>query len=188
MRKRLVVAGAILAALSLGVAACSGDDSGGGSSGGGGNEPEESTGPPQMGGTLRYGLEADGDGLNPQANRFAISSTIMGRAVFDTLAAWNEEGEAEPYLAESFTPNDDFTKWEVKLRPNIEFHDGTPLTSEALAVGTDALLGDPLLSLVTVGIVDTENPYDIVDDLTIRNNFLVPLPNYPTYLTTQVGT
>jgi peptide/nickel transport system substrate-binding protein len=186
VRKRLVVAGAILAALSLVVAACS--DDGGDATSGGGNEPEESSAEPQTGGTLRYGLEADGDGLNPAANRFAIASTIMGRAVFDTLAAWNEDGEAEPYLAKSFTPNDDFTTWDVELRPDIEFHDGTPLTSEALAVGTDALLADPLLSLVTVGVLDDQHPYDIIDELTIRYYFLIPVPNYPAYLTTQVGT
>ena len=186
MRKRLVVFGAVLAALSLVVASCS--DDGGGSGGGGGDDPEEATGPPQDGGTLRYGLEADGDGLNPTANRFAIASTIMGRAVFDTLTAWNEDGEAVPYLAESLTPNDDFTQWTVKLRPGITFHDGTPLTSEALAVGSDLLREEPLLGLVTVGIVDQQDPYEVIDDLSIRYNFIIPVPNYPTYLTTQVGT
>ena len=61
-------------------------------------------GPPKRGGTLRYGLEAEADGLNPTTNRFAISSYMMGGAVFDPLALRDKNGDVRPYLAESITP------------------------------------------------------------------------------------
>ena len=38
----------------------------------------------------------------------------------------------EPYLAESITSNPDFTAFTITLRPNIVFHDGTPLNAAAL--------------------------------------------------------
>ena len=39
---------------------------------------------------------------------------------------------SQPYLAQSITSNDDFTAFTITLRPNIVFHDGTPLDGNAL--------------------------------------------------------
>ena len=58
----------------------------------------------------------------------------MANAVFDTLAAFNSDGKAVPFLAESITPNDTFDVWTVKLREGVSFHDGTPLNAEAVGV------------------------------------------------------
>ena len=82
---------------------------------------------PVAGGTLRYGLEADVDGLNPAASALSAPGLMMSNAVFDTLAAYTPDGQWVPYLAESFTPNDDFSQWTVKVREGVSFHDGTPL-------------------------------------------------------------
>ena len=37
-----------------------------------------------------------------------------------------------PYLAESVTPNADYTVWTIKVRSGVTFHDGTPLNSAAV--------------------------------------------------------
>ena len=37
-----------------------------------------------------------------------------------------------PYLAESITPNEDFTEFTIKVREGITFHDGTPLNADAV--------------------------------------------------------
>ncbi len=50
----------------------------------------------------------------------------------------------QPYLAESFTPNADFTRWTVTLRSGVTFHDGTPLTADVLKTIFDAHLASPL--------------------------------------------
>ena len=42
------------------------------------------------------------------------------------------DGKVEPYLAESITPNADYTVWTIKARPGITFHDGTPFDGAAL--------------------------------------------------------
>jgi peptide/nickel transport system substrate-binding protein len=85
---------------------------------------------PQFGGTLRYAIEADSDGLNPTQNNIAASGYVILNAVFDTLASYDADNNAVADLAESFTPNDDYTQWEVKLREGVLFHDGTPLNAE----------------------------------------------------------
>jgi len=98
---------------------------------------------PVFGGTLRYGLEADVDGLNPTSSALSSPGLTMGHAVFDTIAAYSAEGEPVPYLAESIKPVDgDLSKWRVTLRPDIVFHAGTPLNSEALQVNFESQRAD----------------------------------------------
>ena len=53
-------------------------------------------------------------------------------ALYDPLMKRDVNGELKPYLAESMEPNDDLTQWTLKLRPDITFHDGTPLNAQAL--------------------------------------------------------
>jgi peptide/nickel transport system substrate-binding protein len=144
-------------------------------------------GTPKRGGTLRYGLEAETDGLNPTTNRFAVAAYEMGAAVFDSLAERDSTGKVRPYLAESITPNADYTSWTVKLRPNIKFHDGTPLTSDAIKVGTELALADPLISIAAKPILAPTNQVDIIDDLTARINLSGPNVRFPLYLTSQLG-
>src|SRR5690606_22013901 len=84
-------------------------------------------GPPRSGGTLGYALEAETNGYNPTKDRFAISGTIVGLAVYDPLMAYDENYVPQPYLAESMTSNADATQWTIKVRPNITFHNGQPL-------------------------------------------------------------
>ncbi len=95
-------------------------------------EGEIPGGDPVAGGTLRYALEADVDGINPTSSALSSPGLMMGNAVFDTLTAATKDGNFVPYLAESVEPNEDFTVWTVTLREGITFHDGTPLNAEAM--------------------------------------------------------
>jgi peptide/nickel transport system substrate-binding protein len=133
---------------------------------------EEDTGPVQ-GGTLRYGLEADVNGINPANSSLSSPGLMMGNAVFDTLAAYNTDGVAVPYLAESITPNDEtFEVWTVKLRPGITFHDGTPLNAEAVVVNFETQRNDPLVGLAVKPFYPAEGATTIIDDLTVQFNLL----------------
>ena len=50
---------------------------------------------------------------------------------YDNLYRYeNDPPEIKPWLAESHTVTSDGLVWEFKLRPNIKFHDGSPLTAE----------------------------------------------------------
>jgi len=186
---RIVVAG--LAVALVGAACSSGDDDDD-AAGGDDDDTTETTvaaeeGEPVDGGEISYGIEAESDGLNPTANRFAVSGSLMGTAIFDTLAKFDTEGIAQPYLAESLTPSDDFMHWTIKLRAGVVFHDGTPLTSEAIQVGVEGQLADPLISIAVRPVLDEAEPVTIVDDLTATINTSRPLPYFPNYMTTQLG-
>ena len=49
----------------------------------------------------------------------------------------------QPYLAESVEPNAELTEWTLKLRPDVTFHDGTPLNAEAMKTVFDDYLKAP---------------------------------------------
>ena len=140
--------------------------------------PEVNT-DPVFGGTLRYGLEADSNGINPAASSLAVSGLMMGNAVFDTLAALTPGGGWVPYLAESLTPSDDFRSWTVKLRPDITFHDGTPLNAEALVINFESQRAHPLVGLAVKPFFPEEGATTIVDDLTVTYNMLDPDAQWP---------
>lgn len=142
---------------------------------------------PVPGGTLRIALEADVDGLNPTTSSLSSPGTMMAGAVFDTLAAWTPEGEAVPYLAESFTPSDDLRSWTVTLRPGITFHDGTPLNADAVIASFEAQRTSPLVGLAVQPFFPTEGAVEKIDDLTLQFNLSEPHRHFPTYVTGQLG-
>jgi ABC-type transport system substrate-binding protein len=171
-------------ALAMIGAACSGGGSDDGEGSGGSQGP---SGEPRRGGNLRYGVEAETSGLNPTSDRFAASAYLMGNAVFDPLTRLDEDGNYSPWLAESITPNDDYTEWTVKLRDGIKFHDGTDLTSEALELQFQEALGDPIVGLAIRPLFRAENQVEIVDDLTARYFMAEPNAHFPLYASSQVG-
>ena len=105
-----------------------------------------STAKPKHGGSVTFGIDTEESGFDPGTARWDEGGFLYGRTVFDPIAIVNAQGQVEPYLAESITPNADFTSFVITLRPGIVFHDGTPLDGNALYknienVATSALTG-----------------------------------------------
>ena len=48
-------------------------------------------------------------------------------AVYDSLIRIDPDGTITPRLAESVTPDDDFSTWTIELRPDLVFTDDTPV-------------------------------------------------------------
>ena len=125
---------------------------------------------PLTGGTLRVAVDAEADGLNPAANNFAVSAYVMGYPMFDPLAYFDAEGNWIPYLAESFTSNDDGTVWRMRLRDGVRFHDGTEMTADDVVATISAQLADPVISLVYRNTIDAGDFITKIDDLTVEMN------------------
>jgi peptide/nickel transport system substrate-binding protein len=141
---------------------------------------------PVRGGTLRYGLEADVDGLNPTSSVLSAPGQLMANAVFDTLAAYDVDGNVVPYLAESWAPVDgDLSKWRVTLRQGITFHDGTPFDAAAVQISFQTQFDSPLIGLGLRPFYPAENATEIIDEYTIQYNLLDPNAVFPATLTNQ---
>lgn len=151
-------------------------------------EPLDLQSEPVHGGTLRYGLEADVDGLNPASSVLSAPGQVMANAIFDTLAAVTPNGTIVPYLAESWEPVDgDLTTWQVTLRQGITFHDGTPFDASAVQASFQAQFESPLIGFGLRPFYPAENATKVIDEFTIQYNLLDPNARFPATLSTQGG-
>ncbi|MGI8710203.1 MAG: ABC transporter substrate-binding protein [Acidimicrobiales bacterium] len=189
--------GIALLAVSVIAAGCGGASEGGGGSKGSkkakdlgltveaGESGLKDAGKPQRGGKLLYGLEADSNGgfCLPDA-QLAISGMMVVRAVYDTLTMPNAEGKYVPYLAQSVEPNDDYTEWTITVRPDVKFHDGSPLTAQVVKNNIDAFRGtyegrpSLLFQFVLKNIKDTK----LVDKDTMTVQMTKPWVAFPAFL------
>ena len=144
------------------------------------NEP---SGDPVRGGAMAFGLSAETDGWKVTDGRWAASAYIVGNALFDPLAAYDKDFKPQPYLAESFTPNADFTSWTITMRPGVTFHDGTPVNGEAVAKNLQAHK-TLLLTSTAVSFIETVTA---TGDLTVQVDMVKPWSTFPDTLTAQVG-
>ena len=80
---------------------------------------------------------------------------MYARTVFDPLTIIDTKGAWQPYLAQSVTPNADHTAWTITVRPNVVFHDGTPLNGAALLTNFKAQQASLLQGLILNPIVDS---------------------------------
>ncbi|HEY6101749.1 MAG TPA: ABC transporter substrate-binding protein [bacterium] len=79
------------------------------------------------GSVLRIGLDVDAGTLDP---RLANDTTArrVGEQIFDGLVEIDPQLRVQPALAESWTEVSP-TVWVFRLRRNVRFHDGSPLTA-----------------------------------------------------------
>ena len=132
-------------------------------------------------------VDAEADGLNPAANNFAVAAYVMAYPMFDPLAYVDTEGNWIPYLAESFTSNDDGTVWRMRLRDGVRFHDGTELTADDVVATISAQLADPVISLVYRNTIQAGDFITKIDDLTVEMRVARPSARFPLALTGQLG-
>jgi peptide/nickel transport system substrate-binding protein len=140
--------------------------------------------PPRKGGTLIMGVDAEEQGFDPTSASWDEVGYIYGRTVFDPLMIVTRTGGLQPYLAQSVTPNADYTTWTVTLRPNLVFHDGTPCDAEALNTNFEKQFASPLVGpAVATSVKDTR----ITGPLSVAIDMLHTWVPFPYFLTSQVG-
>ncbi len=147
------------------------------------NLVKQASSPPKAGGKLVVALEAETDGWDPTQNRWANSGTEVALAIYDPLAMLDVNLQPKPYLAESITSSPDFKTWTIKLRPNITFHDGSPLNADAIKTFLDAFKASALTGAAARPI----STIDVVDDLTIKLGMSEAWSTFPAFLTGQGG-
>lgn len=200
VRRRRVVGAAVLGVLAIvAVPACGGssnnnNNNSGASGNNAGNIPEKpgpespitiaAEGKPKRGGTVTYAVEADPGGFSATKSRWAITGMNIGLALFDPLVAVDTEGKPHPYLAEKMEPSPDFRVWTFTLRKGVKFHNGAPLTSEAVVrtyQGHQA-------SFLTGSLITNLDKVEAVDDLTVKFTMKQPWATFPSVLVGQIGT
>jgi len=184
---RWVKFGAAALALGLALSACGGSSSSSSDDGGAkvSDVTIKASGEPKMGGTVKFGIEAESDGFNPTANRWAVSGYMIGNAVFDPLAAYDASGKWQPYLAKSFTPSADYKTWTITMRAGVNFSDGTPVNGAAVAKSLGSAMADPLIGITLRNIASVTA--DPADPLVAIVATVDPWASFPAQMTAQPG-
>jgi len=154
-------AGVMLGASPLLAAAC----------GGGGSSANTSTekGKPRRGGTLRLGFVGAGtaETLNPYQGVTPIDESRV-QNLYDPLVIVNPDLTTGPGLALEWTPNSDATEYEVKLRPDVVFHNGKTFGAEDLIYSIRLMAKPANFASVPFVAGINLNELKAVDPLTVR--------------------
>jgi len=91
---------------------------------------------------LKLGWLGKPDTLNP-AYAFLTESYIIFDLVFSPLVTEGIDGKYTGDLATEWSSSPDGLLWTFKLRDNLKWHDGTPLTAEDVAWSINAVIQNP---------------------------------------------
>ncbi|TML89858.1 MAG: ABC transporter substrate-binding protein [Actinobacteria bacterium] len=127
------------------------------------------------GGTLVIDRSFEIKTADPQ-RAFEPTASIVNRAVFDTLLTYKGADVAHPVpqLAESYTASKDAKTFTFKLKKNVHFADGTPLTSADVVFSFNRLInlkGNPSFLLADVSVA-AKGKYGVVLKSKVPNTAL----------------
>lgn len=186
-RRRLLAGGATTAAGLAGLAlvGCGGDDD----DNNGSNAQETATTP--------AGSESPGERPAPKGTATVVIATPIAQIdpfkrlggqdtaalvqMFDSLLYRDPEGGYQPRLATEVTPLEGGKVYEFKLREDVVFHNGDPMTAEDVKFSFDRIL-DPNLQVSWKASFATFESCEIVDDYTVRVHLTEPDGAFPAIL------
>jgi peptide/nickel transport system substrate-binding protein len=124
--------------------------------------------------------------LAPHLKAEQITFSVQAN-LFEGLVEFDPQMKIRPLLAQSWENPDDLT-WVFKLRPNVRFHDGSPLTADdvvfslarakgyqASALKADFVMVDSIVKSDSLTVkLKTRKPYPLLLNRLV-NAFIVPL-------------
>jgi peptide/nickel transport system substrate-binding protein len=139
-------------------------------------------GTPKSGGHLRVATAAGTAKETMDAHMPSLSSPCLQFKynVYDSLLEFDNTGKLTMALAESVEPNADGTQFTVKLKPDMVFHDGSPVNSDAVVYSFERIM-DPknpgLAATQLKGLAPGGTKK--IDDLTVQFNLSEPNSIFP---------
>lgn len=128
---------------------------------------------------LAIDLAAEPPTLDP-AKTYEVDGWSVVHSIYDSLVQLGPGGAIVPVAAESLTQPDPLT-WEVKLRPDITFHNGEPLDAKAVAFSIAHIL-DPATESQIAGNFQVIEEVEEVDPLTVLLHLSSPAPWLPSQI------
>lgn len=123
---------------------------------------------------LRIGRANEPQSIDPQFARTG-NNQMTSMHIFDRLTVTDENIRTTPGLALSWR-NIDPRTWELKLRPNVKFHDGSPFTAEDVVFSIERVPNVPNSPAPFTDAVKTVDKMQVIDPLTLRITTTVPDP------------
>ena len=152
--------------LSLLLVACGGG-SGASDAGVGSSEPK-------AGGNLVYATgDAEPTCLDP-VSPGNVAQALVSTQYLEALFFQDEEGDIQPWLAESWKWSDDRLSLDVTVRDDVKFTDGTPLNAETIAANVSYIQDPKTLSSTARLALEKIESVEKVDELTARLHLSSP--------------
>lgn len=123
----------------------------------------------QAGGTLVVVTQQKPAHLDPNVHSSRYTA-MVNMNTHDPLIWQPEPNKFEPGLAEKWEVSSDWTTFTFYLRKDVKFHDGTPLTAEAVKFVWDRIK-DPATRSLRVATFNNLDRIEVVDTHTIRAVF-----------------
>jgi peptide/nickel transport system substrate-binding protein len=138
--------------------------------------------------TVRFGMSGaatSADVADPALSNTQHDGRLM-TAVYEQLTRFDEQLREVPWLAESWSANDEATEWRFKLRRGVKFHDGHELTASDVAYSFRRVLDPETASpaAAELGFLDPDGIREI-DDHTVVFRLTEPIGNLPLALITK---
>ncbi|MGK3956385.1 ABC transporter substrate-binding protein [Arthrobacter sp. R4] len=123
--------------------------------------------------TLTFGVQAPPNSFDPAQIHDGTQRYVWG-SIYDTLIYNDNEGKLQPSAAESWEYSDDARTLTLKLRDDMKFSDGDPVTSKAVKVTLERTKNTAGPQQSNLGAVES---IDTPDDHTAVLNLNRPDPN-----------
>ena len=109
------------------------------------------------------------DKLIPDTSDTILSSNaqILYETIYEPLLRYNEQGQPEPCLAESYDVSKDGTKYTFHLRHDVKFSDGTPFNADNVLWNTQRWFDSDCRKNFSSELLDVSK----VDDYTVEFTF-----------------
>lgn len=136
-------------------------------------------GEPQSGGTVRYGLQAVVESLDPAGA--AVSGNLIMRSIYGVLFSYDGERNLVPDMAESIESEDDGLTWTLTLASGHVFTDGTPFDAAAVKAHFERLAAEGSRSRSAADMRQIAQ-LDVVDEVTLKITLRQAWTGFPNVL------
>ena len=133
---------------------------------------EDVVGTPTEGGSVTWARYGDADSLDPHRTTTTLSWQVFDQ-IYDTLLAFDNNGEVVANLAKEWTVSDDGLEATFVLNEGILCHDGTPFDANDVKYTAERAISEENSS-VTSGAWGPISSVEAVDDLTVKFTFEEP--------------
>lgn len=140
---------------------------------------------PKRGGNLRVGLTGGGstDTLNPFYGGISAIGTARAQQLYQPLIQLANNAQLENVLADEIVPSGSTSKWIIRLKSGVTFHDGKPFGADDVIYTLQTILNPkaPLGGALVLSPVEVKG-LKKVDNLTVEVPMSVPFGSFPEQL------
>lgn len=141
-------------------------DKGGGDQSNSGNASTAQGAEPRIGGSIIRHLESDCKTLNWVLYTTVYEDYVI-RYLYDNLLDYNENLEIVPVLAKDFEISKDHLEITVRLKENLVWHDGEPITADDIKFTVEAILNPAIPAVNKEGWFSRLDKVEVVDPHTV---------------------